>query len=97
MPAKDMSLWHDNDYPRRAKAITDAAKRNPLAVCWRCQRTLAQHPPHKTGRPPTWHAGHIHDGDPRSPLAAEASTCNQQQGGRTTGHRTRLERTSPNA
>jgi hypothetical protein len=96
---KDMRLWHDNDYPRRARAIVTAAQRNPHTLCWRCQQPLAQHPPHKTGRPATWHAGHIIDGDPHSPLAAEASTCNQQAGGRITGRTTRslTERSSPNA
>lgn len=72
--------YHKGDYPRRAKAVTDAAKANPLTQCWRCGRTLAQHPPHKTGRPATWHAGHVIDGDPNSPLLPEASTCNSRSG-----------------
>jgi hypothetical protein len=41
---------------------------------------LSQHPPHHTGKPPTWQAGHVIDHDPASPLAPEASTCNTSAG-----------------
>lgn len=59
------------DYARRAKAIRDAANADPGTLCRRCGKTKAQH------RPGTfWTAGHVRDGDPTSPLAAEMSNCN---------------------
>lgn len=50
--------------------------------CWRCGLTLAEHQPHRNGDRPIWTAGHTRDGDPSSPLAAEASTCNYSEGAR---------------
>lgn len=73
-------LWQGS-YPRRAKAVRDAAYASPGTKCWRCGRTLAEHPPHRSGRLSFWQAGHVIDGDPRSPLRAEASYCNQVAGG----------------
>jgi hypothetical protein len=71
---------HQGDYSRRARLVRQAANANPLTKCWRCGRTLSQHPPHHTGKPPTWQAGHVIDHDPASPLAPEASTCNTSAG-----------------
>jgi len=70
------------NYHVQARHIRDTANANPDTKCWRCGHTLADHPPHKNGRPPYWTAGHILDSDPNSPLAPEASTCNYQAGGR---------------
>jgi len=67
-------------YFRRAMKLRAAANANPNTTCWRCGRTLAEHPPHKTGKPAIWTAGHVRDGDPTSPLMPEASTCNYTAG-----------------
>ena len=71
---------YQGTYHVRARHIREAANNNPLTTCWRCGRTLQQHPPHKNGKPPKWTAGHIIDSDPTSPLAPEASTCNYTAG-----------------
>ena len=65
-----------------SRRVRDAAYADPLTLCWRCGRTLDQHPPHKTGKPATWTAGHVIDSDPTSPLLPEASTCNKSAGAR---------------
>jgi hypothetical protein len=78
---------HRGDYHRRSRALVAAAKLNPGTLCWRCGRTLANHPPHRNGKPATWTAGHVRDSDPTSPLAPEASTCNYQAGARLTNQR----------
>jgi len=70
-------------YDRRAKAVRDAARADPSTRCWRCGRTLDQHPLSKTGKPQQWVAGHVIDSDPASPLRAEASSCNAAAGART--------------
>ncbi len=67
---------HSGDYQVRAQAVRDAANSDPNTKCWRCGKTLAEHEPHKGGKPARWTAGHIIDSDPTSPLAPEASTCN---------------------
>ena len=82
-----MSDLHKDQRGRVArKLVTDWAKRNPDARCWRCNRTRREH-----GRP--WHAGHTNDGDPlASPwlsntdppegswLRAECEQCNTSEG-----------------
>lgn len=68
------------DYDARARRLTRAAAADPFTRCWRCGRTLQDHPPHKTGRPARWTAGHVLDGNPASPLLPEASTCNYTAG-----------------
>lgn len=60
--------------------LREAANADPSTACWRCGKTLAQHGPHRNGRPAYWTAGHLRDGDPSSPLAPEASTCNFRAG-----------------
>jgi len=79
------------DYHVRSRLVREAAYADPDTRCWRCGRTLDQHPPHKTGKPPHWTAGHVRDGDPTSPLLAEASTCNYAAGARL-GNRRRRHR-----
>ena len=76
---------HSGDYQVRAKAVRDRANADPTTTCWRCERTLAEHPPHKDGKPARWTAGHVIDSDPTSPLLPEASTCNYAAGA-TTGN-----------
>ena len=68
------------DYRTRQRYLIAAANSNPSTICWRCRRTLAEHPPHKDGRRPFWTAGHLRDSDPTSPLLPEASTCNFKAG-----------------
>lgn len=87
--------YYKGSYTRQAKAITDQAKANPLTPCGRCGRTLAQHPPHRNGRPPHWQAGHIIDGLPNGPLRAEVSTCNGQAGARLGNRRARGQQPDP--
>ena len=71
---------HRGDYQVRARRITEQAKANPATTCWRCGQTLDQHAAHRNGKRPWWTAGHVRDGDPSSPLAPEASTCNYRAG-----------------
>ena len=78
---------HSGTYYRRAKHLRAAANANPNTRCWRCGRTLPEHEPHTTGRPATWHAGHVIPGDPSSPLLPEASTCNQEAAAHNRRHR----------
>jgi hypothetical protein len=79
---------HSGSYSRRAAAVRAYANANPDTRCWRCGRTLQQHPPHRNGRPPTWHAGHVIDGQIGGLLKPEASTCNKSAGA-SYGNRTR--------
>jgi len=67
-------------YEARAKAVREAAYANPDTRCWRCDRTLPEHPLTRTGKPQHWQAGHLVDGDPTSPLLPEASSCNARAG-----------------
>jgi hypothetical protein len=62
-------------YTAKAAQVRAQANANPMTRCWRCGRTLDQHGPGNT-----WDAGHIRSGDPTSPLAAEASSCNRSAG-----------------
>lgn len=75
-------------YRRRAEAIRAAANADPNVKCWRCGRTLDEHPPHADGASAVWTAGHTIDGDNASPLMPEASTCNYSAGA-TAGNRAR--------
>lgn len=63
-------------YVHAARLLVQAATANPHTRCGRCGRTLAEHPPHRNGKPATWHAGHVNDGEINGTLRAEASTCN---------------------
>lgn len=70
---------HRGQHPARSEQLRAAA--TPDTRCWRCGKTLDQHAPHRNGKPATWHADHVIDGDPLSPLVLSASTCNTQAGG----------------
>lgn len=67
-------------YHVQSKRLRDNANANPDTRCWRCRLTLAeirkQHPKAR------WTAGHILDGVPDSPIAAECSPCNYGAGAR---------------
>ena len=75
-------LHYQGSYHVRARAIRRAAQMNPEQKCWRCGRTLLEHPNTKTGKAPRWTAGHVIDGDPTSPLLPEADVCNYSAGAR---------------
>lgn len=80
-------------YIQASAAIRAAAYSQPDTRCWRCGRTLADHPRTKTGKPPTWEAGHLHDGQTSSPLLPEVKSCNASAGasmGNRRRHRTPL-------
>lgn len=79
---------HRGTYHVTAAKVRANANANPDTKCWRCGRTLAQHPPHKNGKPAKWTAGHRVDGQVGGPLAPEASTCNYSAGA-TTGNQRR--------
>lgn len=49
-------------YQVDARNVKHAATANPLTLCWRCHRTLDQHPPHHNGNPAYWTAGHTQHG-----------------------------------
>lgn len=68
------------NYQRRAKAVTRTAYLNPDTQCARCGKTLAEHPPTKSGRQPKWHAGHAWPNDPNAPLRPEVESCNVAEG-----------------
>ena len=83
--ARSMPRLHDThngpNYKRLARLIRRHANANPATACWYCGRTLAEHPPHKNGRPAFWTAGHLIPGQPDheltlGSLVAEASVCN---------------------
>lgn len=80
-------------YRRTAAIVRRLAAANPGTRCWRCGRTLAEHPPHATGKPATWTAGHVTDGQIDGELRPEASTCNFAAGGTRAG-RLRIGATS---
>ena len=61
-------------YQTEAAEVRRQAYANPDTRCRRCGLTLADKPGD------TWDAGHIHDGVPGSPLAAEHSSCNRSAG-----------------
>lgn len=84
---------YSGSYEREARAVREAAYRNPDTRCRRCGRTLQQHAPHRNGTPARWDAGHVNDGQPGGPLAPEASTCNRSAGAQL-GNRTRRLSTS---
>lgn len=87
-------------YPRRARAVREAAKAKPSTRCWRCGKTYAEGLRLWGPRGAKWQAGHVVDGHPGSPLAAEHAKCNTAAGGRLgSRRRKKAERgpISPNA
>ena len=71
---------HAGGYHVQARQVRDAANANPDTRCWRCGLTLAEHRPHRNGKPATWTAGHVIDGQVGGVLLPEASTCNAKAG-----------------
>ena len=80
MPSRVKAPHHKGSYDRRSRAVVAAAKADPTTVCWRCGKTLAQHPDTKAGNPPKWSAGHVIDSHPDSPLLPEVLSCNARAG-----------------
>jgi hypothetical protein len=83
---------HKGSHQVTAKAITDAAYRDPSTRCWRCGNTLPNCRRHKNGKPPTWQAGHLVDGQEGGPMAAECSPCNTSSGARLANLRAKARR-----
>lgn len=77
---KTKAPHHQGTFHRRSLAVVATANADPTAVCWRCGRTLHQHPPTRTGNPPKWSAGHIIDGQVDGPLLPEVLSCNSRAG-----------------
>ena len=67
---------HRGTYHTRSQALLAAAKADPTTRCWRCGRTLAEHPPTTRGNPPRWSAGHVVKGQPEGQLLPEVLSCN---------------------
>jgi hypothetical protein len=82
MPPKVKAPHHRGSYHVTAARVRAAANADPNTRCWRCGRTLNQHPPHRNGKPATWQAGHTTDSQVGGHLAPEASTCNTIAGAR---------------
>jgi hypothetical protein len=89
-PPRVKSALHRGDYHVTSRRITAAARANPHQRCWRCGRTLTQHPRHKSGAPPVWHAGHTGRGREMLP---EGSTCNVNHGAWLGGQRMKAKAT----
>lgn len=80
-----------NPATRCMASCTCSATTIDHCTCGRaCGKTLAQHPPTKTGKPPSWDAGHARSGDPSSPLRTEVAGCNRRNGA-SEGNRRRLK------
>jgi hypothetical protein len=67
---------HRGSYHRRSLALVRMAYANPDTRCWRCGRTLTEHPPTLTGNPPRWSAGHVVKGQVDGELRPEVLSCN---------------------
>jgi hypothetical protein len=61
------------NYRVRARAVRVLAEMRPDTRCWRCGGLARDDDP--------WQAGHVVDGDPRSPLRPEHESCNKRAGG----------------
>lgn len=98
-------------YQVASKQVTTAAKATPFAVCWRCGRTLQDHPRHRNGKRAWWTAGHTIDGSetwkpwlhvtihpPAGDwLACEGSTCNLIAGSSLGGRVRNAKRVEPHS
>jgi hypothetical protein len=78
--SKTKAPHHKGRYHQASRALVAAAYANPDTRCWRCDKTLAQHPNTKTGNPPRWSAGHVIDGQINGPLRPEVLSCNSRAG-----------------
>jgi hypothetical protein len=65
---------HRGTFAARGRLVRAMAQADSTTRCWRCG-ALAD-----PGDP--WQAGHVRDGDPSSPLAAEHRSCNARAGRR---------------
>jgi hypothetical protein len=84
----------DAEYRRRRRLLMESV--TPATRCWRCGKLAREHPQrHKSGKPATWHAGHLADGNNRGPLALEWSTCNISAGAALGAQRRHARRVAP--
>lgn len=88
MPARDRTHY-TGSYDARAKTVRDLAYANVDTRCWRCGLTLAEAQA-KSEKRIVWHAGHVYDGNPASPLLPEHSSCNTAAGARVGNNRRAL-------
>lgn len=89
------ALHHKGQHDTIARRITQAAKRNPNAVCAITGYTLDKCGPNRDGLAAngtrlTWDAGHRVDGDPRFGYQLECSYHNRSRGA-TAGNLKRIE------
>lgn len=80
MTGKPGKAHHGAHHARVSATIRAHAYANPDTRCWRCHRTLAELPPHKTGRRPWWTGGHLEDGKVGGDELAECSHCASRTG-----------------
>ena len=87
---------YTGDYDRRRADMVARANADPSTRCAMpgCGKTLAEHPPTKSGRRPIWTVDHARPGDPLSPLRLAASSCNYAAGARLANERRRRLRTT---
>jgi hypothetical protein len=95
MATKQKPPHHRGSYDRRSRQVVAAAKADPTTTCWRCGKTLTQHPFTRTGNPPKWSAGHVIDSDPQSPLLPEVLSCNARAGQLISARKRRKYRPQP--
>jgi hypothetical protein len=81
VPAKSRAHYR-NGYRKLADMVKAAAYADPSTPCARCGLTLAEHPPTKSGKPPSWDAGHVVDGEIGGRLRPEVASCNRSAGAR---------------
>ena len=95
MPSKTKAPHHRGRYHQQSRALVAAAYADPNTRCAKCGRTLAQHPPTKTGNPPRWSAGHVIDGQINGPLQPEVLSCNSRAGAALGNHQRAMNRPKP--
>jgi len=86
--ATPKAAHHRGTHQVRARQVTRAAYLNPDTVCGAppdvCKgwgnRTLAEHPNTSTGKPPSWHAGHVIAGVVNGELRPWVNVCNTSDG-----------------
>ncbi len=84
--SKHKAPHHRGNHDARARIIVARANANPATTCQspHCKgwgnRTLAEHPNTRTGRPPRWQAGHVIAGQIAGALQPEADVCNTSAG-----------------
>ena len=80
-PAKYRGTYHVTAQAMNRRAYANPDTRCAAIVNGRpCGKTLAQHPPTKSGRPPRWSAGHPNPDAPTHLMQHEVLGCNVAEG-----------------